>query len=232
MDIIELKNYSLGPIGKGQGLRSFDFRLAQGDVCSVNCELADDAHLFGRALATLENPTGGEYKFKGTQVDFSSYLNLLAYKRKMSFISPDSVLIGNRTLRENLLMSRIYFENNAHVELDDKVHELCKLFQIEAKLDVRPAHLDNEDVRLAVIIRELSKDPELIILERPRDHLRYMRFEILIDLLKTFLAARVPMVLVSSDEVLSRKFSNREIIIKDGTVSAHAQTASGRSEWN
>lgn len=229
MDTVELKSYSLAPIGKGLGLRPFDFRLSPGDVCSVICDLADDAHLFGRAVATLENPTGGEYRFKGEKVDFSSYLNLLPYKRKICFISPDSVLIGNRTLRENLLMSRIYFENNAHVELDDKMQQLCRLFQIEAKLDARPASLDKEDVRLAVIVRELSKDPELIILERPRDHLGYNRFGTFLDLLKTFHASRIPMVLVSSDEVLSREFSNREFIIKDGAVAAQLPAASGRS---
>ncbi len=87
MDIIELKNYSLAPIGKGLGLRPFDFRLAQQEVCSVNCERADDAHLFVRALATLESPIEGKYSFKGTPLDFSSYLNLLPYKRKISFIS-------------------------------------------------------------------------------------------------------------------------------------------------
>lgn len=231
MDVIELKNYSLAPLGKGLGLSPFDFRLATGDVCSVSCEIADDAHLFMRALATLENPAGGEYNFHGTRLDFSSYLNLLPFKRKISFISPDSVLIGNRTLRENLLISRIYFENKARLEIEGRMLDLCRLFQIEAKLDIRPANLDNEDVRLAIIVRELSKDPDLIILERPRDHLSYRKFELFTGLLKTFLASRVPIVL-TSDDLLSRKFSNREMIIKDGTVSGHGQTDSGRSEWN
>lgn len=229
MDIVELKNYSLTPLGKGLGLRPFDFRLAQEEVCSVNCELADDAHLFVRALATLENPIGGQYSFKGTPLDFSSYLNLLPYKRKISFISPDSVMIGNRTLRENLLISRLYFENKSRLELDEKTLGLCKLFQIETKLDMRPAQLDNEDVRLAIIIRELRKDAEFIILERPRDHLGHKRFGAFIDLLKTFIAAGVPMVLVSSDEKISHEFSNRGIIIKDGTVRDHTHTVSGRS---
>lgn len=229
MDVIELKNYSLAPIGKGHGLRSFDFRLAQNEVCSVNCEPADDGHLLVRAIATLENPLEGQYSFKGTPLDFSSYVNLLPYKRKISFISPDSVMIGNRTLRENLLISRLYFENKTHLELDGKTLELCKLFQLETKLDMRPAQLDHEDVRLAIIIRELTKDAELIILERPRDHLGYRKFGMFIDLLKTFLDAGVPMVLVSSDKEFSHEFSTREIIIKDGVVRGHEPAASGRS---
>jgi ABC-type lipoprotein export system ATPase subunit len=229
MDIVELKNYSLAPIGKGMGLCPFDFRLGEGDVCSVNCELVDDAHLFVRALATLENPTGGEYAFKGEKLDFSSYLNLLPYKRRISFISPDSVLIGNRTLRENLLMSRVYFEDRGDLELGGRALEMCRLFQIEARLDMRPWQLDNEDVRLAVIVRELSKDAELIILERPRDHLGYKVFGIFVDLLKTFIAARVPMVLVSADEELSQELSNMEAVIRNGAVFCNAPECSGRS---
>lgn len=228
MDIVELKNYSLAPFGKGLGLNPFDFRLAEGDAWSVNCELADDAHLFVRALATLENPTGGRYIFRGETLDFSSYVKLLPYKRRISFISPDSVLIGNRSLRENLLISRLYFENKDRLEIDGRALELCSLFQLDAKLDMRPAQLDNEDVRLAIIVRELSKDAEFIILERPRDHLGHKRFGTFLELLKTFRAARVPMVLVSADEKLAHEFSSREIIIKDGTVTGQAQTVSGR----
>lgn len=229
MNVIELKNYSLAPIGKGLGLRPFDFRLANGEACSVSCEPADDAHLFVRALATLERPLEGQYSFKGDRLDFSSYVNLLPYKRKISFISSDSVMIGNRTLRENLLISRLYFENKTRLELDEKTLDMCRLFQIETKLDMRPAQLDNEDVRLAIIIRELTKEAELIILERPRDHLGSRKFEAFTGLLKPLLAAGVPMVAVSSDEEFSREFSTREIIIKDGTVCGHAPAVSGRS---
>lgn len=228
MAVIELNNFSLRPSGKCLGLRSAFFRLHEGDVCSVISGLPDDAHLFLRALATLESPSGGEYLFRGERLDFSSYANLLPYKKRISYISPDSVLIGNRTLRQNLLLGRIYFENRTDLELDERTADLCRLFEIGDKLDMRPAQLDMEDVRLAVIIRELTKSPDFIILERPRDHLGYRRFGTFLEALKNFLDSRIPAVLLSSDEGFSREFSNREIIIRDGTLAGPGQERSGR----
>lgn len=194
----------------------------------MHADQPDDAHLFMRALATLEKPTGGDYYFQGERLDYSNYLNLLPYKRKIGYISPDSVLISNRTLRENLVMSRIYFENRADLELDGKTTELCRFFKIEDKLDMRPAHLDREDVRLAFIVRELTKGPEVILLERPRDHLGYIRFGMFLEAIRPFVEAQVPFIVLTSDEKFLRDFSNREVTIRGGTVDLSGPTVSGR----
>ncbi len=228
MTTIELRDYSLPPFGKGVGLHSVSFGISPGEVCAVHADQPDDAHLFMRALATLEKPARGDYYFQGERLDFSNYLNLLPYKRKIGYISPDSVLISNRTLRENLVMSRIYFENRADLELDGKTAELCRFFKIEDKLDMRPAHLDREDVRLAFIIRELTKCPEAILLERPRDHLGFIRFGMFLEVLRPFVEAQVPFVVLTSDEKFLRDFSNREVTIKGGTVDLSAPAVSGR----
>ena len=228
MTTIALHDYSLPPFGKGLGLHSVSFGLSRGEVCAVHADQPDDAHIFMRALATLEKPSGGEYYFQGERLDFSNYINLLPYKRKIGYISPDSVLISNRTLRENLVMSRIYFENRADMDLDGKTAELCRFFKIEDKLDMRPAHLDREDVRLAFIIRELTKGPEVIILERPRDHLGYIRFGMFLEVLRSFVEAKVPFIVLTSDEKFLRDFSNREVAIRGGTVDFSALPVSGR----
>ncbi len=83
--------------------------ISAGDVCSLTSDNADDANLFLRALATLEVPASGEYFFQGERLDFSSYVNLLPYKRRIGYISPEASLIGNRTLRENLFHQDFLF---------------------------------------------------------------------------------------------------------------------------
>lgn len=218
MAIVELNNFTLPPSGKGLGLSSASFRLREGDICAVSSQLPDDCHLFIRALATLERPTAGDYLFRGEKLDYSSYVKLLPYKKKISLISPESVLISNRSLRENLLFGRMYFENRSDLELDPLTADLCRAFRIDGKLEMRPATLDEEEIRTAVIIRELAKLPELILLARPHNHLGDRNFRVFMDALKPLLDARVPVVVLSSDEAFLREFSNRNIKIMNGTV--------------
>ncbi len=96
--------------------------------------------------------------------------------------------------------------------------EMCRLFDIEEKLDKRPAQVDPEDVRLTAIVRELSKFPQLIILGRPRDSLSPKKFGLFMAALKSFIQSGVPVIMFSLDESLSGEFSNREIIISEGAL--------------
>ncbi|MFB3924895.1 MAG: hypothetical protein ACE14T_02485 [Syntrophales bacterium] len=209
-----MSNYTLAPVGKGNGLNEIDFVLADGDSWSITADLPDDAHLFMRAMATLENPVRGDYFYCGTRLDFSDYRFLLPYKKKIGYISPDSALIGNRTIEDNLLLMKSYFENARGI--DEETEALCRYFQIEDKLNLRPAQLDREDLRLAVIIRELLKHPEMLLLERPRDFLGPRKFALFSAVLKEKTRSGIPLVFLTSDEEFTRDFAGREAVISRG----------------
>lgn len=218
MAVLELMNYVLAPIGHGKGIGEFHFTLSEGDICHVNADLVDDTNLFLRALATLVRPLRGAYLFKGEPLDFSDYRHLLPYKRRIAYISPYSSFLSNRTLFDNLHLMRSYFENALSQELPGEIMELCRFFQIEDKLDLIPAQVDPENLRLAVIIRELCKDPDFILIDGPRDFLGYRKFDLFSEVLQRMLESGTPLVFSASDEAFARKHSNKEIMIANGVL--------------
>ena len=126
MAIIELKDYAHAPTGRGKGLQKFSFALSPGDAFSLHADRIDDAHLFLRALATLEPPEEGTYFFRGEALDFTKSRRLLPVRRKIAYLGTDAALIGNRTLRTNLLLGRYYHENKLDLELSDDVLSMCR----------------------------------------------------------------------------------------------------------
>jgi len=50
----------------------------------------------------------------------------LPIKRKIGYISSDLALISNRTLLDNLLLLKTYFEDTLSEELPDDMAELCR----------------------------------------------------------------------------------------------------------
>jgi len=221
MALLELSTYVLAPTGKGKGIGAFDFTLAEGDVCVVKADLADDANLFLRALATLVRPERGNYIFKGEVLDFADYRNLLSFKRKIAYIPYYSSLISNRTLFDNLQLMDAYFGNRLSRTLPEKIMDLCRFFQIEDKLELRPAHVDPESLRLAVIVRELCKDPEVVMVDGPRHFLGHRKFDLFLNVLQKMSASGVPLVFSSCDEDVAKPYRYKEVWITSGTLTVN-----------
>ena len=218
MKLIELSDYTLSPIGQGNGLNRFYFDLSKGDVCSIQADLPDDAHLLLKGIAMLERPANGVYRFMGKKINFSDHRNLLPYKKKMGYITSDASMISNMSIRENLLLMRYYFENSLSLDIKDNVKNLCVFFDIYDKLDVRPGALRPTELRSAIAIRELTKSPDILLFERPEDFIRRTKFDLFVKLLKEMLLAGLPLVFISYDANFIKEFSNRQILISNGNL--------------
>jgi ABC-type lipoprotein export system ATPase subunit len=231
MPLIELCDYVLAPMGSGYGIQRFSFAISQGDVYAVEASHPDDATLFLRALATLVSPRKGIYRFDGKPKDVGNYRDLLDCKQRIGYIAPDAALISNLTLRQNLLLRRFYFENTLNDQLDDTLQTLCRSFNILDKLDKRPTGLNTMDVQAAIVIRELTKDPDVLLLIRPEDFIGHTYFDLLGRLFNDWIDKRLPMVLLSYDRRMIRRFANRKVTITNSvltTADIKRSTANGQ----
>ena len=216
--LIELSDYSLPATGSGSGLKNIYFAVSGGDVCFIQSESINDAHIFLKALATLVRPDNGTYRYMGETIDFSDYRKLLPFKKKIGYIGQDAAMISNRTIRENLLLLRYYFENSLALALDENVIQLCNLFDLQNKLDIRPGDLRPVELRTAIAIRELTKSLDILLLERPEDYFGHSRLDLFNEILKDNIEQGHAVVFSSNDQSFIEAFSNRKILIADGTL--------------
>jgi ABC-type lipoprotein export system ATPase subunit len=213
-----MSDYTLAPRGSGHGLQEFYFALSPGDVCAVDAQIPDDATQFLRSVATLVRPVEGTYRYDGNCIDLSSYKDMLACKAKIGYIGPDAALISNLTIRQNILIQRYYLENDLTIDLDDKLQTLCDTLGICRKLDMRPAELNTMEIQMAIVIREISKSPQVLLLDRPEDFIGHAKFDILVEIFNNWIAKKRPVVFLSYDRRLIRRFANRKVLITKGTL--------------
>ena len=221
MYLSELSDYVLAPSGTGRGLNRFNFTISKGDAYSIKSDSGDDARLLLKALATLIYPTKGAYLFYGEKLDFTDYRKLLFCKREIGYIALDSAMISNRTIRENLLFMRHYFENSLDISLDEQTKNLCRDFRIYDKLDIHVSKLDRMDLRVAIAIRELTKHPKLLIVERPEDLVSHIKRGLFLKILNDMIIAKIPMVFLSYREDLIRELANKKITIENGKLTTN-----------
>jgi ABC-type ATPase involved in cell division len=219
MKTIEIEQYSLAPWGASSGIKEANFMVQSGEVIAITLEVPDDGHLLLRALATLVAPTSGWYHFQGEALDFMEYRRLLSVKQKIGYVGSDAALISNRTVLENLLLMRYYFENSLDIDLDDSVAALCRQCGLSEKLGLRPANLNPLDVQLAIYIREMAKQPAVLLLDRPEEiMIPSTNRQGLIAHFEGLISDGLPVVMLSYDPEFIAKFATRVIQIQDGLI--------------
>ena len=223
MYLIELSDYCLNPIGTGNGLNNSYFALSSGDACSMQTDSTDDAHIFLKALATLVRPASGTYRFTGKPVDFSDYRELLPFKKKIGYIGQDAPMVSNRTVRENLLLMKSYYENSLSISLDEKVSRLCKRYGLQSKLDVRPGKLRPVDLRMAIAIRELTKSFDVLLIDCPEDYFGHSPSDPFDEIFRNIHHTGKAVVFFSRDHDFAETYANRKILITKGTLAKASQ---------
>lgn len=219
MKIIDINHYSLAPWGVSDGFRDAEFSLQTGDVVAVTFEIPDDGHLLFRALATLVCPLTGEYRFDGRLLMFDDYRKLLPVKRKIGYVGADAALISNRTILENLLFMRYYFEDTMNIQLNEETAQLCRQCGLSDKLGFRPASLNPLDTRLVIYIRELAKQPAVLLLDRPEDiMIPSENYRGLIPHFEKLISTGMPVVMISYDPGFIDRFATKVVQIRSGRI--------------
>ena len=218
MELIRLVDYSLNSPDGGTALQGVNFSLHRGDRISVVAHARQDVQLFMKGLATLVYPTSGKIFFQGNSLDFSDYRNLLAYKQKVGYIASDVSLISNKSIKDNLMLMVNYLENSFSMAIPDDIMELCRIFHLDTKLDLRPTCLDPEKRRIAIIIREICKKPDMLLIERPKEFLGVKSFDTFKSILQRLMDTGIVLVCYALDEDFVNHFSTREIVIDKGSI--------------
>ncbi|MBU2487785.1 MAG: hypothetical protein KKA60_00180 [Proteobacteria bacterium] len=183
MSLVRLTDCDYATRGTGNGLSGVSFALSPGEVVILASDNGPDARLFLRALASLEKPLSGRFFHWDRELSFDDYRHLLPYKSKVGYIAADAALFGNRTLGENLVFAAHYF-GAPPGDPEDEILALCDYFGIRDKLSQRPAAASPAEARLALAVREITKGPEIILVDRPGQDLSRERFEKLLEVLE------------------------------------------------
>ena len=218
MYLIELSDYCLDAIGAGSDFNNFNFALSNSDICQVQTNSTDDAYNFLKALATLVRPVSGTYRFMGEKINFYDYRNLLPVKKKIGYVGQDAAMISNRTVRENLLLMRSYYENSLSISLDERASKLCRIFNLEDKLDVRPGELRSVDLRMAIAVRELTKSYDVLLLDCPEDYFGHAQLDLFNEIFEGITHAGKAVVFFSRDQDFVKTFPNRKVSITAGVL--------------
>ena len=215
--IIDIADLALGPPGMPGPCGSLRLAVAPGDVIAVIVDPPVDGRYLLRILATLDQPKRGEYRFNGKKVDLKDYRQCLAIKRQIGYVAPDAGMISNRTLRENLLLTRFYSENDLTIDIDETLDSLCRGAGLFPMLNRRPSVLSDSELLKAITIREMGKAPPVMLIDRPENFIKIDENDGIYSHLKNMAGSGTAVVFVSHNRKMTG-LANRQLILTDGEI--------------
>ena len=195
--IIDITDLTLASPGMSRHDDEHPLTVAHGDVITVVTDSPEEGRHLLRILATLERPVRGEYRFNGKMVDLNDYRQCLDVKRQIGYVAPDAAMLSNRTLRENLLLSRIYSENDLTIDMDNTMDSLCRGAGLSRMLNRRPSVLSDRELLKAIAIREMCKAPAVMLIDRPETFMEISEKDGILNHLRNMVSSGTGVVFVS-----------------------------------
>ncbi len=216
--ILEVKKISK-IFSKTVALDKVDFSLNKGEVHALVGENGAGKTTLVKILTGAYQPDEGEIFLKGKKIAIPNPSR--AQSLGISIVYQDFNLIPNLNVARNIMLGReprkafgiINFE-----ELEKKAYKLIKILNLNLKLDSLVSELSVANQQMVAIVRALSVNPKVLILDEPTASLTDEDIQHLFRLIMELKKEEVSIIYISHRLEEIFKIADSVTVLKDGKI--------------
>jgi ABC-type lipoprotein export system ATPase subunit len=165
-------------------LRGLSLQVQYGEVIAITGPSGSGKSSLLSIFGTLLKPDEGEYLFEDKIVNQMDAMQLAELRNQsIGFIFQDHRLLPQFTVRENILLPTLAFQNQANMEQEQRATNLMKNTGIENLSHKYPDHLSGGECQRVAICRALIMKPKLLLADEPTGLLDLITAGKIVDLL-------------------------------------------------
>ena len=215
-NLIRLENISKKFPGV-QALNKVCLDIRRGETLSIIGENGAGKSTLMRILSGAEKPDSGQIFLDGEAVSFNFPLD--AQKAGIAIVYQELSVFPNLSVAENIFANRQPEKTGKIVDrkkMEAQAVELMQIFNLYYEPGKLLEELDTADCQMIEILRAVSQNPKMLILDEPTSSLSLSESEKLFDLLERLHDQGMTILYVSHhlEEVL--RLSDRISILRDG----------------
>jgi ABC-type multidrug transport system ATPase subunit len=164
--LAEAEGLAVATRSGGMRVEGLAFRLHPGEVMVLSGPVEAGSAVL-RALLGVEPPEAGTTRVLGERPGALGRAAAAAVLSRIGFLPRSGSLLGNLTLRENLLLPLRYHRRPDPAEAERLASAALARFGLAEAPDVRPEEVDLPVRRRVALARATLLEPELLVLDDP-----------------------------------------------------------------
>ncbi len=198
-------------------LHPIDLTLDHGESLAIVGPSGAGKSSLAAILGALQPPSGGSYRFEGTQVHALAPRESAAFRsRQLGFVFQNANLIDERSAWRNVALAFTDASLDRH-EVESRARRALADVGLGRIADREAALLSGGERQRVAIARALVKQPRLVIADEPTGSLDRATGANVLDLLYALTAKGVTLVAITHD-LTAAKRANRVVRIVDGRL--------------
>ncbi|MEH7121888.1 ABC transporter ATP-binding protein [Bacillus sp. JJ1773] len=182
-------------------------------------------------LSGIDKPTSGKIIIGRKEISEMSGDELALFRRKqLGFVFQDFNLLDSLTVKENMILPMVLEKKNV-TEMEEKVHYLANLFEIEPILNKYPYNISGGQQQRTAVSRALVNDPSIIFADEPTGNLDSKSSTVIMECFERIVEELSTTVLLVTHDVFAASYCRKVIFIKDGSIHSHLVRKGSRKEF-
>lgn len=203
--------------GTVRALNGVDVSIQKGEVVVVIGPSGSGKSTFLRCLNLLEEPTGGQVIFEGTDITDPT-VNLNLHRQRMGMVFQHFNLFPHMTVLRNMTLAPMKLLKKSKAEAEEKAMQLLKRVNLADRADAYPSQLSGGQKQRIAIVHALCMEPEVMLFDEPTSALDPEMVGEVLDVMKQLAAAGMTMVVVTHEMGFAREVADRVIFMDGGKI--------------
>lgn len=198
-------------------LNGIDYTINQGEKIVVIGPSGSGKSTFLRCLNLLEEPTGGEIWFDGTNItDPQNDINKM--RQKMGMVFQHFNLFPHMTVLDNITFAPVRLKMQTKAEVKENALRLLRRIGLEDKAGEYPNKLSGGQKQRIAIVRALAMNPEVMLFDEPTSALDPEMVGEVLDLIRELADEGMTMVIVTHEMGFAREVGTKVLFVDEGLI--------------
>ena len=212
--LIQVKNLQKS-FGANTVLDGETVDIYKGDVVCVIGASGSGKSTFLRCLNLLEEPTGGQILFEGTDItDKKTDIN--KHRQKMGMVFQQFNLFPHMTILENLTLAPMKLQGKRREETEAEAMKLLERVGLQDRAAAYPNQLSGGQKQRIAIVRALCMKPDVMLFDEPTSALDPEMVGEVLSVMRDLAEEKMTMVVVTHEMGFAREVATRVMFMDGG----------------
>ena len=226
--IIEMRNIRKFFYGV-PALKNISFELEEGEVHALMGENGAGKSTLSKIIAGIYQADEGEMRIDGEKCRFANAGQ--ANEKGIAMVTQEFSLMKDFSVAENIFLTNPRYYRAGFLSdkkaMIKKTEDLLQLFHMEEYIDpyMKVSELSVAQMQIVEIVKAMSKDAQILILDEPTASLTEREIGLLFDLIRDMKQKNISFIIVSHKINEIYEIADRITVLRDGNlILANAQT--------